>query len=523
MKSIDILIVEDDNAHIRLIEHSLTMVDDQFRLRVATDLCSCRKALAQQLPDILLLDLNLPDGNALDLLRELDPDPPFPTLIMTAGGSESLAVEALKSGALDYVIKSPDTFAELGRIITRALRERRTRDQHRLAVEALRLSEEKYRLLFQEFDGLLNAVSDILLLLDPQNHILWSNHAAATNLGMQPEQMVGLPCYSLFKKRDKQCHGCIVTQTIRSGQTQNITERLDNGETWDNRTFPLFDGKGQVIKVILMKRNITEQKRLQDEAARASRLAVLGELSAGIAHEINNPNALIRYNSDMLHEFLNDLLPYLKKSLPDPGDLTFGGLTCPELIDEIPQMVNTIQDASGRIKHIVDDLRDFARKDLFNEEAFIDLNKVVEASVRLATNVVARSTDHFVVELAEDLPPLSGVQGRLEQVIINLLINSCQALTNRDQKITVSTHCSDNREQLFLSVTDEGRGIPADILDRIFEPFVTTRRQEGGTGLGLSVSARIVKEHRGTLNFTSTPGKGTTATLMLPAVKESLS
>ena len=522
MTPIDLLIAEDEKAHVKFIERSLDAADEQFAVRVTPSLHSCKQALIQHTPDILLLDLNLPDGSALELLKELGRETPYPILVMTAGGSEALAVEALKSGAIDYVIKSPETFADMCRIVIRALRERRTREEHRQAVQALRSSEEKYRLLFQEFNGLLNAVPDSLMLVDPEMKILWSNRAAAGGLGLKAEEMVGHPCYRLIKQRDKQCDACVVTQTISSGQTQNTIETLDNGEIWDNRTFPLLDQNGTVIKIIIMKRNITKQKRLQKEAARASRLAVLGELSAGVAHEINNPNALIRYNSDMLHGFLSDLLPHLHESLPRDTSRTFGGLSCAELVEEMPQMLTSIQDSSKRIKEIVDDLRDFSRQDLFNEEDFIDLNQVAEASVRLAGNVVARATDHFSVDLADDLPPLSGVQGRLEQVVINLLINSSQALEDRAQKITLSTHCSENREQLFLTVSDDGKGIPADVLEHIFEPFVTTKRQEGGTGLGLSVSARIVKEHRGTLNFTSTPGKGTTATLMFPAVKESL-
>lgn len=521
MTPIDILIAEDEPAHVAFIRRSLRSDTQAFRFRIAADLGSCRHELRQCPPAILLLDLNLPDGSALDLLKELGTETPYPILVMTAGGSETLAVEALKSGALDYIVKSPEIYDDLGRIIQRALRERRTREEHREAVRALRASEEKYRLLFQEFNGLLNAVSDSLMLLDPDMKVLWSNRAAATSLDIEPEQMVGHTCYSLIRKRDTQCDACVVAKTIATRQNQHAVDTREAGQIWDNRTFPLLDDKGEVIKIIIMKRNITEQKRLQDEAARATRLAVLGELSAGIAHEINNPNALIRYNSDMLHGFFSDLLPYVEESISPEAGLTFGGLSCADLIEEVPQMLTSIQDSSKRIKQIVDDLRDFARKDLYNEDAFIDINKVAETSVRLAGNVVARATDHFVVDLAEDLPPLSGVQGRLEQVVLNLLINACQALTDRSQKITLTTHCSDQRDQLFLTVSDEGKGIPADIIDHIFEPFVTTKRQQGGTGLGLSVSARIVKEHHGTLNFSSPPGQGTTATLILPAVKES--
>ncbi len=520
MIPIDILIAEDEPAHVAFIRRSLRTDSQDFSFRVAADLRSCRHELRQCPPAILLLDLNLPDGNALELLKELGAETPYPILVMTAGGSEILAVEALKSGALDYIVKSPEIYDDLGRIIKRALRERRTREEYREAVRALRASEEKYRLLFQEFNGLLNAVSDSLMLIDPDMKVLWSNRAAAASLDIEPEQMVGHTCYSLIRKRDAQCDACVVTKTIATRQNQHIVDSRDNGQIWDNRTFPLLDDKGNVIKIISMKRDITEQKRLQDEAARSSRLAVLGELSAGVAHEINNPNALILYNSEMLQDFLQVLLPHLQESAEQVTDELIGGLDVAELLEEIPRMAGSIHDSARRIKQIVDDLRDFTRQDLLHQEAFVDLNQIATTCVRLVNNVAVRATDHFNVNLGKDLPPLSGVQGRLEQVVINLLINACQALTNRSQKITLATHCCERRKQLFLTVSDEGKGIPADILEHIVEPFVTTRRQEGGTGLGLSVSSRIVKEHHGTLTFSSTPGQGTIATLTLPAVKD---
>ncbi|MBD1401230.1 hybrid sensor histidine kinase/response regulator [Pelovirga terrestris] len=520
MTPIDILIAEDEQAHVSFIRRSLCNDSQPFHFRVATDLRSCRHELDRHPPAILLLDLNLPDGSALDLLKELGSETPYPILVMTAGGSETLAVEALKSGALDYIIKSPEIFADMGRIIKRALRERQARNDHRRAVKALRASEEKYRHLFQEFNGLLNAVSDSLMLVDPDMNILWSNQSAADIVGIKPEEMIGQHCYSLMKKKNQQCDACAAARTITTGLSQSSMETLDNGEIWDSRAFPLLGEAGEISKIIIMKRNVSEQKRLQDEAARASRLAVLGELSAGIAHEINNPNALILYNSEMLGGFLNDLLPYLRESMTTESEHLFGGLSCSDLIDEMPQMLTSIKDSARRIKQIVNDLRDFARRDPLNEDSFIDLNQIAQSSARLVSNVAGRSTDHFIVDLGKDLPVLSGVQGRLEQVVINLLINACQALTDRSQKITLATSCCEKREHLFLTVTDEGRGIPADILEHIVEPFVTTKRQEGGTGLGLSVSARIVKEHRGSLRFSSSPGEGTIATLVLPAAQD---
>lgn len=520
MTPIDILIAEDDQAHVKFMQRSLAEAEDQFEVRVAPDLRSCRKEITRRPPDVLLLDLNLPDGNAVDLIKELGTDTPYPILVMTAGGSEALAVETLKSGALDYVVKSTETIANMWRTILRALRERRTREEHREAVRALRAGEEKYRHLFQEFNGLLDAVSDSLMLVDTDMKILWTNQAAAARLDREPEQMIGHTCYGLIKQRDEQCDTCVVAQTLTNRSNQSSIVALENGEIWDTRAFPLLNDEGEIIKTIVMKRNITEQKRLQDEAARTSRLAVLGELSAGVAHEINNPNALILHNSEMLHNCLNDLLPCLDQSLPAESNQQFGGLAYAEVMTEVPQLLRSVHDSARRIKRIVNDLRDFSRQDIQDQQTTVDLNQVARTSARLVRNAMTQATDHFVMDLAVDLPPLLGDQGRLDQVVINLLMNAIQALENRNQKITLSTHCSIEHGQLFLVVSDTGRGMAADIMEHIFEPFVTTKRQEGGSGLGLSVSARIVKEHRGTIHFTSTPGEGTTATLTLPAMQD---
>ena len=132
-------------------------------------------------------------------------------------------------------------------------------------------------------------------------------------------------------------------------------------------------------------------------------------------------------------------------------------------------------------------------------------------------NVIKNSTDHFVVELEDNLPKVRGVWQRLEQVLVNLIHNACQSLTSREQAVTLRVRSSKAGTRVVLEVTDEGRGIATATLDKITDPFFTTKRAEGGTGLGLSVSTRIIDEHSGVLKVTSEVGLGSTFTVILPS------
>jgi len=130
--------------------------------------------------------------------------------------------------------------------------------------------------------------------------------------------------------------------------------------------------------------------------------------------------------------------------------------------------------------------------------------------------MIMKSTQKFSIEYASDLPRLKGNFQRFEQVIINLIQNACQALPDSQRGISVSTSYDEKKRSILISIQDEGMGIPPKALPHIMEPFFTTKRDSGGLGLGLSISSRIVKEHGGTLTFTSQPGKGTTAEIILP-------
>ncbi|MCM0080679.1 transporter substrate-binding domain-containing protein [Geomonas sp. Red32] len=263
-------------------------------------------------------------------------------------------------------------------------------------------------------------------------------------------------------------------------------------------------------------RALEELKLQQDKLIQADKMASLGILVAGVAHEINNPNGLILLNVPRFEEIFEGALPVLEEYYRENGDFRLGRYRYSRLRDELPHMLGETQDAAKRIKRIVTELKDFARPGNEEMSQVIDFNQVVQAAERLAGKSIEKSSHNITARYASGLPPVKGNGQRLEQVVVNLLLNAFQSLEGKGKRIDVAT-LWDAERGVVLTVQDEGRGIATDDLPRLTDPFFTTKREEGGTGLGLSISAGIVKEHGGTLDFDSEPGRGTTVTLTLPA------
>jgi PAS domain S-box-containing protein len=371
-------------------------------------------------------------------------------------------------------------------------------------------SEQRFRSLSREFQTLLDGIPDALSLLSPDLKIVWSNkgHLELFENGATDR---GRHCYEVVRQRNEPCEDCPVVKSFQTGEPQEVLRKF-GGKTFGVKIFPLRDEGGKVVNVINMSSDVTEKIRLRDEAARSGRLASLGELAAGIAHEINNPNALILLNAPVLMEIWNEVAPLLEKR----SEFPLGKLKYSRVRNEIPRLHSEVIDAAHRIKVIVEDLKEFVSQEESQSPEDLDLNEVVRKAVRLVRNTIKNSTSHFQVSYENEMPIIRGVFGRLEQVVVNLLLNACQALPKTECGIYVSTLFDDRRNKAVLEIRDEGVGIAPEDLSRLTDPFYTTRRQRGGTGLGLSVSARIVKEHDGILDFSSETGKGTVATLTLP-------
>ncbi|MBM4777359.1 MAG: PAS domain-containing protein [Archangiaceae bacterium] len=277
--------------------------------------------------------------------------------------------------------------------------------------------------------------------------------------------------------------------------------RRQNG-TWAtviDRGHLLFDEAGTPARLIGEMSDISGQQMLQARLALSERLASVGTLAAGVAHEINNPLAWISSN---LH-FAIDELKVLRQSTPMP------------VLDEVAEALNDARTGSERVSTIVRDLKLFSRAQ-DDQATLIDVRRVLESAITMARNEI-RHRAHLERRFAE-VPMVKGNEGKLSQVFLNLLINAAHALPEGDvsnQAIIVSTEV-DERGLVRVMVSDTGKGIEPDVLPHIFDPFFTTKPVGQGTGLGLSICHTLVSGLGGTIHVDSAPGRGSTFTVSLP-------
>ncbi len=263
-----------------------------------------------------------------------------------------------------------------------------------------------------------------------------------------------------------------------------------------------------------------ELSRNQRQLVQADKMAALGILVSGVAHEINNPNGLILLNIPILRKVQADALRLLDSWREREGEFTLGGIAYGRMRQELPKMLEEMQEGALRIKRIVNDLKDFARREEGAGKSLIDVGDASRKAVRLVESTIRKHTDQFSVDYEKDLPLVWGNSQRIEQVVVNLILNACQALPDRSRGIAIATRHDAARGKVILCVRDEGAGIAPEHLPHLTDPFFTTKRDAGGTGLGLSVSAGILKEHGGALTFESRLGEWTMACLELPAARE---
>jgi PAS domain S-box-containing protein len=393
------------------------------------------------------------------------------------------------------------------------------------AEEALRESEEKYRTI-------LHSIQEAYYEVDLAGNLTFFNDSLRRHLGYSKKELMGMNNRQFTSKDNIERVYKTFNSVYNTGKPATALDwemiAKDGSKKFVELSVSLMrDSDGRPVGFRGVARDITERKIAEEQAKlhqqqlmQASKMVALGTLVSGVAHEINNPNNFIMLNSPILKEAWENAMPILETYYEENGDFIVGGMKFSEMRENIPALFTGISDGSKRIKRIVDDLKNYVRDDTADLTQTVDINAVLKSAVSLLANLLKNATHKFSVAYGKNLPLLKGNFQRLEQVMINLIQNACQALSNNDKGIFISTANDNQQSNIVITIRDEGVGMPPETVEHIMDPFFTTKHDTGGIGLGLSISSRIVEEHGGTLRFSSEPGVGTTATITLPIDRE---
>lgn len=335
-----------------------------------------------------------------------------------------------------------------------------------------------------QWEKTFDAVTDLLLCLDNDLQVIQFNRAVPRFFGLEPEALFGRKCYALFFDASSPCARCPAKEAMQTARRAYMQYRLPRGATIDVFAYPVVTGENKPEGAILYAKDVTH-------LVNSFKLVALGEMAAGVAHELNSPLTAIVGDAQLL---LRDL------PRDTPGY----------------ELLYDIRNCGNRCRETIRSLLAFSRQEEYTF-ALTQLNEVVERALNLLVYQIEKNQITVTKELAPDLPLIWGNATRLEQIVVNLLLNSRDALEgkNGQKRITLTTSRLGTGE-VALTVEDTGRGIPAEIMPFIFNPFFTTKKPGKGTGLGLSVSLGIAQAHGGRLEVTSKVGEGSRFTLILP-------
>ena len=373
----------------------------------------------------------------------------------------------------------------------------------KLVEESLRRGKERFEELYQQFQALLEGISDRISLISMQMHILWTNQEAGSGCIANSGVSEGDCCYQQFFGRAETCPGCPVVRCFASAESAAEIMTDNNGRVWSLRAFPVMAAsvEGGVRQVVLMAEDVTDKRLNEQRQMRANQLAALGELAAGVAHEINNPiSGVINYAQLIVNYTPEESREHdLARRIIKEGD---------------------------RIANIVRELLIFARTET-HEVQILSVREALAEALTLCEAALRKEQITMKVDLPASLPPVESRSHQVQQLLLNLLVNARHALSEKypqadaDKLLEIRGEpiSIEGRTFVRIRVRDHGSGIPAEVLDRVMNPFFTTKPAGVGTGLGLSISFEIAKRHGGSLQLFSEHGQWTEAVVELPAAE----
>ncbi|MBU8894595.1 sensor protein [Corallococcus sp. H22C18031201] len=367
--------------------------------------------------------------------------------------------------------------------------------ERKRAEEALRRSEESFRALIEG--------SPVAIFVHRGGPLLYVNPAALSFLGLTGPELIGAAPLDFVHPEDRRAAEEIIAAPPGVARSEHRELRFlrRDGRVMTAEVSSqglLFDGQ---LSTVVSASDLTDRRSMQAQLVVSDRLAAVGTLAAGVAHEINNPLAFVLSNLS----FVATELQRLAHELP------------PGRVAELEEVLREATDGAHRVRHIVRDLRTFSRGD-DDAVAPVQLQGVLESAITMARGELRHRAR--IVRDYEDVPPVEGSEGRFGQVFLNLLINAAQAIApGAPERNEVRIRLRAVESRVIVEVADTGAGMSPEVSARIFDPFFTTKPVGEGTGLGLSICHGIVTGFGGTISVTSEPGRGSTFRVSLPLVQ----
>ena len=526
---VHILVIDDDAGQARLAQRTLERAG--YTVAVAHDGDTGLALYATGVYDVLMVDHQMPGKGGLEVLRTVALRGALPpTIMVTGNGDEAIAVEAMKLGAGDYLVKDVEGryLTLLPTIVARVLHQQRLVTEKQQAEEALQQTLAVLEVRVQERTAALQQANALLhaeiaerlraeaalaqlnrrhkLILDSAGEGIYGvdlegrttfvNPAAARMLGWEVEELIGqlfqeVVCHTMRDGTPCAHDTCAPLASCRDGVVRHVPEdvfwRQDGTSFLVEYVSTPAREHDTVVGAVIIFRDITARKRLERELQRADRLALVGQLASGLAHEIGTPLNIIAGNAELLGMDLRDR-----------------GLGTAE--------VEAIVQHADRITRLIQQLLTFARA---KEQPMTTL--AVQEPLANALSLLEARFKHqgisVITEVPSTLPLIHGRAEQLEQVFLNVLVNAWHAMPGGGT-LTIAA-CTTAEQKVRLCLSDTGLGMSADVLARAFEPFYSTKG-ERGTGLGLAICKQIIESHQGMMTVESTPGVGTTVLIEIP-------
>ena len=498
-KRIRALLIEDSADDAALLARELQHAGyDIEPTRVDTPE-ALKKALEDEKWDIVFCDYSMPllkGTDALRMVRARNPDIPYIFVSGTMG--EDVAVAAMRAGAHDYIVKG--NLKRLVPAVERELREAEHRRESRNMQRSIKENEEQFR-------SIMENIADMVALVDPDGKRVYNSPSYGPLLG-DPESVRGSDSFEEVHPDDRERMRTIFQETVKSGIGQRTEYRLllkDGTIRYiESQGSVIRDERGAVRHVLVVSRDITEKKRIEEQMLRAQRMESIGTLAGGIAHDLNNVLGPIMMALDIL-----------RRKFPSTDS---------------KGILDTLESSARRGSNMVRQVLAFARG-VEGERMQLQAKHLVQEMKEIAGETFPKTID-IRTDVAKNLWAISADPTQIHQILLNLCVNARDAMPQGgtiriegenvqiDEQYARMNVGAKAGPYVVIRVSDTGTGMPPGVIDKIFEPFFTTKEVGKGTGLGLSTVLSIVRSHGGFINVYSEPGKGTSFKIYIPGLEK---